>query len=238
MHLKLEGLKGVPERLKYVGLVVALGAALARPSLAVEHRLPYGDIDGDGRIAVSDVQRLLKDSLLAGAYDPRADLFPCPPNSAVCGDGATDLRDAIALLRASLGLVPAPVSVVEATLELEDPAMKERGFDPHDPVKMVYRLVNKGRYPFPLARLSAGGLTADIVREGTFPAAHWVEPVQTESPDAALAPGDSFAAHLAWDQRDLNGNWATPETYIVRVRLSDGPPLEGAPLDFFVIALF
>jgi hypothetical protein len=212
-------------------------AALLWPtalSRAEVYAIPYGDLDSDGRITIRDVQALLKEVVASSAYDPFADLAPCPSSSAACGDGKTDLGDCVLLLRAAVGLSDAPEAHLEAELALNaDPAA---GFTPHDPVPMTYRIANRGEYPY--AFLDAGNsLRADVFRENQK-VAETSEGIPFNTTYHVLKPGESFSSVLTWNQRDLQGNWATPENYTATAGFTAGPAYVSNSIRFFVIALF
>lgn len=73
--------------------------------------LPMGDLNGDGRVGISDAGICLR--IVLGLIQPsdsvrrRADVAPAH-SSGVAGDGRVDLRDVIRIVRSAVGLEPPP----------------------------------------------------------------------------------------------------------------------------------
>lgn len=89
---------------------------------AQSHALVPGDVNGDERVMIDDVQIALKAALgfinLNSPQTAAADLIPVPGKAGnLYGDGAVRIDDVLQILRISLGLAEPPQSPVSVRLE-------------------------------------------------------------------------------------------------------------------------
>ena len=102
--------------------ILLCAVVLLMAILPQAHAFIPGDVNGDGRVAIDDVQFALKAALgfisLNSPQTIAADLIPIPGKAGnLYGDGAVRIDDVLQILRISLGLAELPQGSISVRLE-------------------------------------------------------------------------------------------------------------------------